>query len=277
VLTSIKSCGKIRALAYGGSGVVNKESFINRFCNDLKKLFDSIKVKDNNIYIIEKGMDIYIPVEDIYREYMMINDYKVIKEKYIQLIKNEILRCNHKIDTSTIIPVIRRKDFAGRNDKMFVKKNLGADINIYYAEDRGELLRYITYGDLENNNLDLEEVEKIATENINRFGNTLVPMDNEIKVFGLKFENEIGISVFLTDAIQKQINKIGKNRGVLIGFPNETMFLVAEDNKFYFDIMQDLAKYGIHLEKSVSDKIYRYKNGKLQFADIGDLHLKVVK
>jgi uncharacterized protein YtpQ (UPF0354 family) len=255
---------------------VNKDAFINRFCNDLRDSFDTVKIENGNIYISHKGLDIHLP-EDLYLEYIRDGNYDKLLNMYTDLIKNQIVKQEHKIDTNKILPVIRKKNFAGRNDKMFIKKELGADLYKYYVESMGEVWRYITHQDARNNDLSLSEIEEYAQNNINKFSNILVPLDEELKIHMLKFENTIGSNIFFNTQIQQQIKKISNKRGAVLAFPNETTFLVCSNNSVYQDALSEIVEFDPGIEKTISKRIYRFKDGKLSFAEDNKTKLKLVK
>lgn len=255
---------------------MDKDTFINRFCNDLRNSFDTVKFKDETIYITHKGFDIHLP-NDLYLEYIRDGNYDELLSMYNHLIKNQILEQQHKIDTNKILPTIRKKNFAGRNDKMFIKKELGADLYKYYVEDMGEVWRYITHMDLEKNDLKFSEIEEYAQNNINKFSNILVPLDEELRIYMLKFENSIGSNIFFNTQIQQQIKKISNKRGAVLAFPNETTFLVCSNNSVYQDALSEIVEFATGIEKTISKRIYKFKDGKLSFIDNKETKLRLVK
>jgi uncharacterized protein YtpQ (UPF0354 family) len=255
---------------------VNKETFLNRFCNDLRNSFNTVKIENGNIYINHKGFDIHLP-NDLYLEYMRDGNYGELLSMYTDLIKNQIMQQCHKIDIDRILPVIRKKNFAGRNDKMFIKKEIGADLYKYYVEDMGEVWRYITHQDAMNNDLEISQIEEYAQNNINKFSNILVPLDEELRIHMLKFENSIGSNIFFNTQIQKHIKNISNKKDALIAFPNETTFLVCSNNSVYQDALSEIVEFDPGIEKTISKRIYKIEDGKLSFADNKETKLRLVK
>ncbi|WP_165000437.1 DUF1444 family protein [Anaerophilus nitritogenes] len=255
---------------------MNKDTFINKFCNDLRNSFDTVKFKDETIYITHKGFDIHLP-NDLYLEYMRDGNYNKLLNTYIDLIENQIMQQCHKIDIDRILPVVRKQGFAGKNDDMFIKKELGADLYTYFVEDMGEVWRYITHQDAMNNDLSLSEIEEYAQNNINKFSNILVPLDEELKIYMLKFENSIGSNIFFNTQIQQQIKKISNKKDALIAFPNETTFLVCSNNSVYQDVLSEIVEFDPGIEKTISKRIYKIEDGKLSFADNKETKLRLVK
>lgn len=248
----------------GGVFVINKNKYIDRFLQELEKVFDNIKVEQNNLFITKGNLDISIPVSDMHREFIT-KGYEEAKGNYIEIIERVMEEKKATINLDEVRPIIKNKSFYLENKMKFIKDELagGADVEVLFALDKGSCWKYLTIEDIKNSQISIAKVKKVAYANINKLTNGLVCMDNDIEIYRLKYETDLGASILLSFAMQEQIKStVGKD--VLIAMPSEGMLLVAKYSYSYLDIMQILIDSEVNEDARLSKKLYRYRDGKLQ-------------
>jgi uncharacterized protein YtpQ (UPF0354 family) len=119
----------------------------------------------------------------------------------------------------------------------------------------GETFRFFTIDD----DVEFSLLKKKAIENINRITAALVPLDDGLQVYTLRYTTDYASSLLLSKVFNKQIQiKVGDD--ILIAVPGNSSIFIAKFS--YYN--QELLKYLIETDSDankVSDSVYRRKNG----------------
>lgn len=236
--------------------------FINKIILDLNKYFSEVSL-DGNYMLVKSGpASMSIPISSMYREYQEVKDYKKTLKLYVGIINDILNQYKFKIDYKSVYPFLKSRDF-GKEEKDlgFYREHAFADIDTLYVTDEGELFRFLLYSD----DVDFELVKKSAWENLNKMRNPLVKLDKALEIYTLKFTTDYNSTLLLSTALQNQISKkIGGD--YLFAIPSATTLIVAKLRHEYIKIIESLIMIDNNRNK-VSDKIYRCKNGIVDFVD----------
>ncbi|SHJ79828.1 Protein of unknown function [Paramaledivibacter caminithermalis DSM 15212] len=254
---------------------MNQGKFISKFKIDLEKEFGAVKIKDNNIFLRIKNTEVCCSLQDVYRDYIISGDYNNVKDRYIELIWDVISKQHYKINLDVIFPVLRPCTFGGDNAGKFYREKFAEDIMIYFVEDKDELWKYLTLKEIEDSGYSVEEIKNKAFQNINKITNSLNVLDENIRIYSLAFDNQLGSSIILSEKFRKQLDKIGKD--LLVAIPAQDALLVSKYTYQNRYIMKNLVKVEIEEKYRISNKLYRYKNNKIMLVKDKNVNLQLVK
>lgn len=248
--------------------MLNFASFQNKFINDIQLEFPNSSVSENNIEINTDTQVVYIPLNAVYEDYKNHGQYKKTLNEYIRTTKDLLNQYKFDLNYDIIFPIIKTHDFAENEPANFHRKNLFLDLDLLYVSDMGEMFRFITTGDLNDNEL----LHNKALNNLNKLANKLVPIHDNLEIYTLAFNCDLAPSMLLNDTVFKQIIKsVGTT--FLFSVPTSSTLLIAKDYPGYVNILKELITTDTDPYK-VSDRIYRYKHGDYEFADIESNNLK---
>lgn len=230
------------------------KEFIEKISEDFKKVFPEVKVEEKFICLGSGVTQVELPISSMYREYQ-ITDYYNIKKLYIK-VANEILnQYKFKVDYSNVYPILKHRDFGINSKVQFYREKAFLDIDVLYVSDMGETFRFFTIDD----DVEFSLLKKKAIENINRITAALVPLDDGLQVYTLRYTTDYASSLLLSKVFNKQIQiKVGDD--ILIAVPGNSSIFIAKFS--YYN--QELLKYLIETDSDankVSDSVYRRKNG----------------
>lgn len=236
--------------------------FTNKIILDLNKRFSEAILEGNNIIVKSGPTSMSIPISSVYREYQEIKDYGKTLTSYIRIISDILNQYKFKIDYTNVYPMLKSRMFGkGEKDLDFYREEAFADVDTLYVTDAGEVFRFV----LKTDDVDFDMVKKAAWENLNKIRNPLVKLDTALEIYTLKFKTDYNSTLLLSTALQNQIcKKIG--RDYLFAIPSATMLIVAKSHREYIKIIESLIMIDNDPNK-VSDKIYRCKNGIVDFVD----------
>ena len=236
--------------------------FSRKIIFDLNKTFPIARVQGKYVIVESNPNSVSIPVNSIYKEYQENKDYGKTLASYIKIINDILSQYKFKIDYNNVFPLLKSREFGkGEKDLGFYREQAFADIDIFYASDIGEVFRFI----LNSDDVDFDKMKKAAWENLNKMANPLVKLDKTLDVFCLKYSTDYNSTLLLSTALQNQIcKKIG--REYLFAIPSATTLIVAKLRHEYIKIIESLIMIDNNRNK-VSDKIYRCKNGIVDFVD----------
>ena len=159
------------------------------------------------------------------------------------------------MDYANAYPILKRHDFGMNSKVQFYREKAFLDIDVLYVSDMGETFRFFTIDD----DVEFSLLKKKAIENINRITAALVPLDDGLQAYTLRYTTDYASSLLLSETMNKQIQrKIGDD--ILIAIPSNSFFLVAEFNYHNQGLLEYLIKYDADPNK-VSNAVYRRKNG----------------
>ncbi len=236
--------------------------FTNKIILDLNKRFSEAILEGNNIIVKSGPTSMSIPISSVYREYQEIKDYGKTLTSYIRIISDILNQYKFKIDYTNVYPMLKSRMFGkGEKDLDFYREEAFADLDTLYVTDAGEVFRFV----LKTDDVNFDMVKKAAWENLNKMRNPLVKLDKVLEIYTLKFTTDYNSTLLLSTALQNQIcKKIG--RDYLFAIPSATMLIVAKSHREYIKIIESLIMIDNDPNK-VSDKIYRCKNGIVDFVD----------
>ena len=236
--------------------------FSRKIIFDLNRTFPIAKIQGKYVIVEFNSNCVSVPINSIYGEYQETKDYRKTLASYIKIINDILNQYKLKIDYNNVYPLLKSRDFGkGEKDLGFYREHAFADIDTLYVTDEGELFRFLLYSD----DVDFELVKKSAWENLNKMRNPLVKLDKALEIYTLKFTTDYNSTLLLSTALQNQIcKKIG--RDYLFAIPSATMLIVAKSHREYIKIIESLIMIDNDPNK-VSDKIYRCKNGIVDFVD----------
>ena len=236
--------------------------FSRKIIFDLNRTFPIARVQGKYVIVESNTNSVSIPVNSIYREYQEIKDYGKTLTSYIRIISDILNQYKFKIDYTNVYPMLKSRMFGkGEKDLDFYREEAFADLDTLYVTDAGEVFRFV----LKTDDVNFDMVKKAAWENLNKIRNPLVKLDTALEIYTLKFKTDYNSTLLLSTALQNQIcKKIG--RDYLFAIPSATMLIVAKSHREYIKIIESLIMIDNDPNK-VSDKIYRCKNGIVDFVD----------
>ena len=236
--------------------------FSRKIIFDLNRTFPIARVQGKYVIVESKPNSVSVPISSIYGEYQKTRDYEKTLASYINIINDILNQYKFKIDYNNVYPLLKSKKF-GIGEKVldFYREEAFADVDTLYVTDAGEVFRFV----LKTDDVDFDMVKKAAWENLNKIRNPLVKLDTALEIYILKFKTDYNSTLLLSTALQNQIcKKIG--RDYLFAIPSATMLIVAKSHREYIKIIESLIMIDNDPNK-VSDKIYRCKNGIVDFVD----------
>jgi uncharacterized protein YtpQ (UPF0354 family) len=230
------------------------EEFTEKISYDFKKVFPEVKVGENLIHIGSGVTHVELPLGSMYREYQM-TEYCNIKELYVKIASEILNKYKFKVDYANAYPILKRHDFGINSKVQFYREKAFLDIDVLYVSDMGETFRFFTIDD----DVEFSLLKKKAIENINRITAALVPLDDGLQAYTLRYTTDYASSLLLSKVFNKQIQiKVGDD--ILIAVPGNSSIFIAKFS--YYN--QELLKYLIETDSDankVSDSVYRRKNG----------------
>jgi len=230
------------------------DEFTEKISYDFKKVFPEVKVGENLIHLGSGVTYVELPLGSMYREYQM-TDYCNTKELYLKIASEILNKYKFKVDYANVYPILKRHDFGINSKVKFYREKAFLDIDVLYVSDMGETFRFFTIDD----DVEFSLLKKKAIENINRITAALVPLDDGLQAYTLRYTTDYASSLLSSETVNKQIQrKIGDD--ILIAIPSNSFFIVAEFNYYNERLIEHLIKYDADPNK-VSDAIYRRKDG----------------
>lgn len=230
------------------------DEFTEKILYDFKKVFPEVKVGENLIHLGSGVTYVELPLGSMYREYQM-TDYCNTKELYVKIASEILNKYKFKVDYANAYPILKRHDFGINSKVQFYREKAFLDIDVLYVSDMGETFRFFTIDD----DVEFSLLKKKAIENINRITAALVPLDDGLQAYTLRYTTDYASSLLLSKVFNKQIQiKVGDD--ILIAVPGNSSIFIAKFS--YYN--QELLKYLIETDSDankVSDSVYRRKNG----------------
>ena len=230
------------------------QEFTEKISYDFKKVFPEVKVGENLIHLGSGVTYVELPLGSMYREYQM-TDYCKAKELYVKIASEILNKYKFKVDYANVYPILKRHDFGINSKVQFYREKAFLDIDALYVSDMGETFRFFTIDD----DVEFSLLKKKAIENINRITAALVPLDDGLQAYTLRYTTDYASSLLLSETMNKQIQrKVGDD--ILIAVPSNSFFIVAEFKYYNERLIEYLIKYDTDSNK-VSDGVYRRKDG----------------
>ena len=238
--------------------------FSRKVVFDLNKTFPIARVQGKYVIVESNPNSVSVPISSIYGEYQETKDYRKTLASYIKIINDILSQYKFKIDYNNVYPLLKSRKFGkGEKDLDFYREEAFADVDTLYVTDAGEVFRFV----LKTDDVDFDMVKKSAWENLNKMRNPLVKLDTALEIYTLKFTTDYNSTLLLSTALQNQIcKKIG--RDYLFAIPSATTLIVAKLRQEYIKIIESLIMIDSD-PNTVSDKVYRCKNGVFDIVDEG--------
>lgn len=233
--------------------------FVRQIIKDLRNEFDEVRIDDKDrIYVAKDVTNMSIPAKTMYQEYKVIG-YQATLKNYIKIISEILNTYRFQINLDNIFPFIKPKTFSNDSNHNFICEDLFCDLAVYWVADIGEVFRFISIEDLENSNISLNTIKEKSFQNLNKIINPLVQLDKALEVYTLRFDTDYAATLFLSEHIQKQIQKrIGND--ILFCMPSSTSLICAKYKKSSFETYKHILQQLIMLDKDtnkISNNIYR--------------------
>lgn len=243
-----------------------KLQMLNEF---IKEYGDTLLSKDN--LIIQTGtLEATISLQDAYEEYKLARDFKFISGVFKKTLEEEFVKRKFKIDYEKVYPLIKSKDFGIEEPIKFIRDDLFLNLDILYATDMGETMRFILTDDI----FDYKRLKESAYKNLESTLSPLTKLDKDLEIYSLAFLNDYSPSFILLESMKKQIErKVGMD--YLLAIPSSTSFLVARYHPKYIDLLKMLIDVDPDPHK-ISKEVYRCRNRIYEYTDKKNI-LKVIK
>lgn len=236
---------------------------INKFAikvlNDFRKIYENVEIIENRLKITRGSVEVQLAVSDVYRDYLLNKDYKLLIKEYTNTI-DELLNQNaYSVNYDIVFPVVRKKN--GFEESQFYSMPLFEDLAIYFVEDVEAFFRFIPKSD----KVDFDILKEKAFENLNKLINPLSKLHDNLEVFCLRFNSDIASSMFLNNSTEKNIIKIfGLNH--IMGISSASTLLIAPNTPQYVAILRELIKTDDD-PNTISDKIIEFNKGIYKYVE----------
>ena len=250
--------------------MLDYKTFKIEFYSAIRERYSNAIIEKEELAILQGNVEALVQLKYAYDEYRALKSFKIIVEKYLEIINSEFESVRFKVDYNTVYPLIKSKEFGKDEFAEFVRESLFLDLDILYAVDCGETIRFI----MKNDDYDFEKLKENALKNLNVLFSGLRKLDNDLEIYSVPFFTDYSASFILIDKMKKLAErKVGKNYFFTIS--SSSSIFVAKYNNMYIEILKELAKADPDPHK-VSDHIYLYRNGNVDFAEKNNL-LKIIK
>ena len=244
----------------------NKQEFKRKLVEKFEKEFKSAIIIEQDMLIVkEENLEVSISCENIYSEYLSHGKLEKIIKEYICLIKNTLKEntTDINLDLGRIYPIVKNKNFGIEEKNIdFLREKFALDLDILYVVDMVDSFKFI----LNSEKIDINLIRERAFANLDKLTNVLTKLDSGLDIFSVQFNTDYAATLLLAKNIKSQIlKKVGTN--FLFAIPTSSSLLVAKNRPDYVKILKSLIEIDPD-PNMISQRIYMYKNGKYQFADI---------
>lgn len=236
--------------------MLSEDKFLQRFMAELREIYSTAEIQGQHIIINNENSKITIPLGPIFQQYRMEPNFKKIFEENIENIQEILNQYNYKVDYSSVYPLLKHKDYAEGNNIKYFKKRLFESIDIYFAQDMGDMFRFILQAD---DGVDFERLEQEAYKNLNKITNVLSRLDKNYEIYVLRFSSDYAASMILNHSVLNQIyKKVGKD--FLFCIPSASTLIVANNYSEYINIIKSIVHVDLDPNK-ITKEIFRCNNG----------------
>ena len=238
--------------------MLTTKEFIEKLINDLNHEFTKAFKYGDDIVIEWDAAKMNIPIETIFSEYQLGEDYEETLQTYKGITKKILGQHKFKIDYDNIFPLLKKNDFAKDSELSFYNEEAFEDINTFFVSDMGEVFRFI----LTSDEVNLEMVKEKAWDNLNTITNPLIKLSDSRDIYTFKYATDYNASLVLSSEFQKQIiRRVGSDYLFMIS--SSTTLVIARYQPEHIGILESLVEIDRDPNK-ISDKVYRYTNGVYQ-------------
>lgn len=229
--------------------------FTSKLIFDLNEEFTKSYQYGDDIVIEWDAAKMNIPIETIFNEYQLDEDYEETLHTYKGIIRKILGQHKFKIDYDNIFPLLKKNDFAKDSEISFYNEEAFEDINTFFVSDMGEVFRFI----LSSDEVNLEKVKEKAWDNLNTITNPLIKLSESRDIYTFKYATDYNASLVLSGEFQKQIiRRVGSDYIFIIS--SSTTLVIASYQPEHIEILESLVEIDRDPNK-VSDKVYRCTNG----------------
>ncbi|WP_129723877.1 DUF1444 family protein [Xylanivirga thermophila] len=235
--------------------MLTTKEFIEKLINDLNHEFTKAFKYGDDIVIEWDAAKMNIPIETIFNEYQLDEDYEETLHTYKGIIRKILGQHKFKIDFDNIFPLLKKSDFAKDSELSFYNEEAFEDINTFFVSDMGEVFRFI----LTSDEVNLEKVKEKAWDNLNTITNPLIKLSEFRDIYTFKYATDYNASLVLSSEFQKQIiRRVGSDYIFMIS--SSTTLVIASYQPEHIEILESLVEIDRDPNK-VSNKVYRCTNG----------------
>lgn len=256
--------------------IISKDKYVNRIYEDVKKIYKNSLLKNDKLIIETNQIRLDINIDEPYRLYAnsLAPNYSVYRDRFINSINQEL----KEIICDNILPVVQK--VGSHNDINFVRNKFVLDLEVIFVNYDGEDILYLTDDNSYN-----DEIIKHAYNNLKKVNYTVNKVDDNNEIYCLhslkklhsKKEDFVNSILLNLDKEKKVIDLLGEN--FLFFIVNYYEIIFAKETPLSIEALKitinDYKKIKGE-DLLVSDKIYRYSNGKFYFYDNVN-NLKVIK
>ncbi|WP_213818273.1 DUF1444 family protein [Garciella nitratireducens] len=235
--------------------MLTTKELTEKLINDLNHEFTKAFKYGDDIVIEWDAAKMNIPIETIFNEYQLDEDYEETLHTYKGIIRKILGQHKFKIDYDNIFPLLKKSDFAKDSELSFYNEEAFEDINTFFVSDMGEVFRFI----LTSDEVNLEKVKEKAWDNLNTITNPLIKLSESRDIYTFKYATDYNASLVLSSEFQKQIiRRVGSDYIFMIS--SSTTLVIASYQPEHIEILESLVEIDRDPNK-VSDKVYRCTNG----------------
>lgn len=208
-------------------------------------------------------------LDNCYSEYL--REPEEIEEIFLKYLNSaeSIYKPSENINISDILPVIKDERFLKNIEEInpnfeldYIFEKYNNELYIFYVEDTETNINYLTKDDFEKLNIEKEELQKIAIENLSN--SVEIEKHGEDGYYMLIVDGNYESSLILLDIWSKKNFEV--NGEIIIGIPSRDLLIVTGKNdtlniEKLKQTINEINENGDHL---VSKKMFEYKNGKFE-------------
>ncbi|KIA82473.1 DUF1444 family protein [Flavobacterium sp. AED] len=208
-------------------------------------------------------------LNNCYSEYLRKpEDIEEIFEKYLNT-TDSLYKPKETLKISDVLPVIKDERFIQSIieinpdfEKNHTYEKYNEDLYIFYVEDTETNINYLKQEDFEKLNVKLEELRKIAIQNLSN--SVEIEKHGENGFYILLADGNYESSLILLDIWYKE--NFDVNGEIVIGIPSRDLLIITgkNDSQNLDRISKKIIEINENGDHLVSNKLFEYRNGKFE-------------
>ncbi|MGM8363833.1 DUF1444 family protein [Flavobacterium sp. ARAG 55.4] len=253
--------------------MLNETEFSQEFAKRLIQKVEGLKIYSiNGLQIqteFENSNGYKHFLDNCYSEYLREpEDIKEIFEKYLNS-TDSLYNPKETLKISDVLPVIKDERFIQsiieinpEFEKNHTYEKYNNELYIFYVEDTETNINYLTQEDFEKLNVNIEELRKIAIQNLSN--SIEIEKHGENGYYILLVDGNYESSLILLDIWYKE--NFDVNGEIVIGIPSRDLLIITgkNDSKNIERLSKKIIEINEHGDHIVSNKLFEYRNGKFE-------------